>query len=88
MTQDGSGIRARIDFRANKAGMQAAQRRGRTLGRPRALAKSQELTVQRLALCDEIPLAPIANRMKVSMTTVWRAVAKVRPMTRAIRADS
>lgn len=44
--------------------------------------------MQRMALCDEIPLNPIANRMKVSMTTVWRAVAKVRPMTRAIRADS
>jgi DNA invertase Pin-like site-specific DNA recombinase len=71
-----------------KAGMQAAQRRGRTLGRPRALTASQELTVQRMVLCDEIPLDLIADRMKVSKTTVWRAVAKVRSMTRAIRSDS
>ncbi|AXM98042.1 recombinase family protein [Pseudomonas plecoglossicida] len=71
-----------------KAGMQAAQRRGRTLGRPRALTANQELTVQRMALCDEIPLELIAARMKVSKTTVWRAVDKIRSMTKAIRNES
>jgi len=65
-----------------KAGMLAAQRRGRKPGRPAALTPSQELTVQRMAICDDMPLEVIAARMQVSKTTVWRAVAKIRSGTR------
>lgn len=61
-----------------KAGMLAARRRGRRPGRPPALNASQERVVQRLAIRDDVPMELIADRMKVSKTTVWRAVAKVR----------
>jgi DNA invertase Pin-like site-specific DNA recombinase len=70
-----------------KAGMQAAQRRGRKPGRPAVLTPSQELTVQRMAICDEMPLEVIAARMKVSKTTVWRTVAKIRSVTKRPMSD-
>lgn len=65
-----------------KAGMQAAQRRGRKPGRPAVLTPCQELTVQRMAICDDMPLEVIAARMQVSKTTVWRAVSKIRSVTK------
>ena len=61
-----------------KAGMQAARRKGRKPGRPPALTLSQEFRVQRMSVCDGIPMDVIAVRMGVSRTTVWRAVQKVR----------
>ena len=62
-----------------KAGMQAAKRKGRKPGRPAALTLSQQLTVQRMAICDEMPLRVIAEEMCVSKSTVWRAVSVIRP---------
>lgn len=61
-----------------KAGMAAARRKGRKPGRPRRLDDFQTYRVQVMAICDEIPPHLIAERMNVSRTTVWRALAKLR----------
>ena len=58
-----------------KAGMQAARLKGRTPGRPKVLSDVQTFRVRCMAICDEMPLRVIAHEMKVSKTTVWRAVA-------------
>lgn len=70
-----------------KAGMQAARRKGRKPGRPAALTTSQEFTVQRMAICDDVPMDVIAARMKVSKTTIWRAVHKIRSRARLSLSD-
>lgn len=62
-----------------KAGMQAARRKGRMPGRRRALTDVQVFRVRRMAICDEMPLSVIAHEMKVSKTTIWRAVSNTRP---------
>lgn len=59
-----------------KAGMQAARKKGRWPGRPRRLNPAQIDQVHRMALCDELPLNLIAERMTVSKSTVRRAVAE------------
>jgi DNA invertase Pin-like site-specific DNA recombinase len=58
-----------------KAGMQAARRKGREPGRPRVLTDVQVFRVRRMAICDEMPPGVIAREMKVSKTTVWRALS-------------
>lgn len=60
-----------------KAGMQVARRKGKKPGRPPALTPCQEHRAQRMAICDDMPLAVIAAKLGVSKTTVWRAVRKV-----------
>jgi len=67
--------------------MRAAQRRGRKLGRSAALKPGQALAIQRIAICDDMPLEVIAARMKVSKTTVWRAVAKIKSAARLPRSE-
>lgn len=61
-----------------KAGMEAARRKGRKPGRPKRLNEGQTYRVQCMAIRDELPLSVIADEMKVSKSTVWRAVADVR----------
>lgn len=58
-----------------KAGMQAARLKGRKPGRPKVLSDVQTFRVRRMAICDEMPLSVIAHEMKVSKTTVWRALS-------------
>ncbi len=58
-----------------KAGMQAARLKGRKPGRPKVLTDVQTFSVRRMAICDEMPLSVIAHEMKVSKTTVWRALS-------------
>lgn len=66
-----------------KAGMQAARRKGRKPGRPALLTPYQEFAVQRMAICEDVPLSVIAEEMNVSKTTVWRAVVRIRPSPHA-----
>lgn len=68
-----------------KAGMRAARRKGRKPGRPPALTACQELRAQRMAICDDMPLEFIAQKLGVAKTTVWRAVRKVRPQRPSAR---
>ena len=56
--------------------MQAARCKGRKPGRPRALSDVQIIRVRRMAICDKLPLSVIAHEMKVSKTTVWRALSE------------
>lgn len=58
-----------------KAGMQAARLKGRKPGRPKVLSDVQTFRVRCMAICDEMPLSVIAHEMKVSKTTVWRALS-------------
>lgn len=56
-----------------RAGLAAAKRRGKKLGRPRLLTSAQIETA--LALVhDEQPLPIIAKALTVSRTTLWRAL--------------
>lgn len=62
-----------------KAGMQAARRRGRQIGRPRRLSAEQVEQARFLAGSECLSMAAIAQRMNVGKTTVWRAVSSAIP---------
>ena len=66
--------RAMISERT-RAGMEAARRRGRPIGRPRRLSRQQVEEARRLAAVDHRSLREIAAQMRVARTTVWRALA-------------
>lgn len=66
-----------------KAGMQAARRKGQKPGRRPALTACQEYRAQRMAICEDMPLDAIADKLGVGKTTVWRAVQKIR--SKAVR---
>lgn len=57
-----------------RAGMAAARRKGRSIGRPRSLTREQIASAQ--AMAKTVPLAEIARRMRVGKTTVRRALAR------------
>jgi Enterobacteriaceae phage serine recombinase len=57
-----------------KAGLEAARRNGKILGRPRRLTKSQIARARFLSKDQHVPMAEIAAMMKVGKTTVWRAI--------------
>ena len=53
-----------------RAGMQAARRKGRQLGRPRRLSPEQVEHARYLAKAERMSMAAIARKMKVGKTTV------------------
>lgn len=59
-----------------KAGLQAARRKGRRLGRPRRMSTQQVECARSLRAGEQLSFAEIAARMQVGKATVWRAVAE------------
>lgn len=60
-----------------KAGMEAARRRGATLGRPPLLSIEQVLEAQRQIAQDGATYAAVAERLEVSRMTLHRAIDRV-----------
>ena len=58
-----------------RAGMQAARRKGRQLGRPRRLSPEQVEQARYLARAERMSMAAIARKTEVGKTTAWRAVS-------------
>jgi len=58
-----------------KAGMRAARRKGRRLGRPRRMDDEDVAYARFLARSEQLSMAAIASKMEVGKTTVWRAVS-------------
>ncbi|MEW3780782.1 recombinase family protein [Pseudomonas aeruginosa] len=61
-----------------KAGLLAARRRGKRLGRPPVLNPDRIAEAQRLFQSGELSRAAIAERLQVGRTTLWRATRDVR----------
>lgn len=59
-----------------RAGLKAAQKRGKHIGRPRAINAAQIRLAQRLSASGEMTCADIAARLKVGKTTLWRAMKR------------
>ena len=59
-----------------KAGMQAAQRRGVKMGRPKHMSKDQINEAHFLSKDKNWSVTEISKKLKVSRTTLWRAMAK------------
>jgi len=57
-----------------KAGLQAAKRRGKRLGRPPSISASQIALAKQLVQEGELSNADIAARLKIGKTTLWRAM--------------
>lgn len=66
--------RAQISERT-KAGLDAARRNGRRLGRPRTLSDQQIADARALAQRDRLSLSDIADTLNVRRTTLWRALS-------------
>jgi len=58
-----------------KAGMQAARERGATMGRPKMLG-DEDLMLAREMLADGVAKPEIAHRLKVSPSTLYRALRR------------
>lgn len=58
-----------------KAGMQAAQRRGVKLGRPRYMSLDQINEARFLSEVKHWSITEISNKLKVSRTTLWRTLS-------------
>lgn len=58
-----------------QAGLQAARRRGRTGGRPRAIEEEDVPTIQKLMKDPEVPSTRIAEMFSCSMATLYRYVS-------------
>lgn len=58
-----------------KAGMEAARKRGKTLGRPRRMNAEQVECARQMAASRTMSLGAIAEMLSVGRTTVWRALS-------------
>ncbi len=58
-----------------KAGMQAARRKGKVLGRPRRMSGDQ-VEQARILLSERVPVKTVATELNVSRTTLWREKIK------------
>jgi DNA invertase Pin-like site-specific DNA recombinase len=65
--------RAMISERT-RAGLRAARKRGKRLGRPRAMSDEQIAQAQRMAFVERLSMAEIAASLKVGRTTLWRTL--------------
>ena len=61
-----------------KAGLQAARRRGKRLGRPLAIKEAQIRLAQQLSATGILSTAEIAARLNVGRATLWRAMKRER----------
>ena len=61
--------------RRTMAGLRAAEARGRTGGRPRAISEEDLPTIQKLMRDPEVPAARIAEMFGVSTATLYRYVS-------------
>lgn len=65
-----------LNSERTKAGMEAARKRGKRVGRPHKLTKRQiERASQKLAADPALSLAALAKELKVSARTLKRAIA-------------
>ena len=67
------------------AGLEAARARGRTGGRKPILTHKQDLAIRSLYEARETLVAVIAENFKVSVPTVWRSLARTRPVPAPIK---
>lgn len=57
-----------------KAGLQAARRKGKTLGRPKCLDSNQIEEARALMVNEQLSFASVAAQLNISQSTIWRAL--------------